>query len=238
MTYFFCPTMIQYKKIRVIDMNIIKLENFFDTVITEKYDKEIDFLNDQILLYDQILKDLEQNKISKIAQKVIYEKYCYELTKYNAQNFLKTIKTDLNILKRRLSIFLEKRKKCRLVVNCLEYKQVIYGYLMDFIKEELAKENITGVNLITTFEEIKKHNLSIKYEEKISTYDLSQVSNMLNMGFEDIQIKPLEVTPKVSQQIRQIISLLDSNTFANVTENLELQYFSLDLIQVYLRYVP
>ncbi len=209
-------------------MNLKELKNYFDIVIIDKYNKEIDYLNEQIFLYKQIIEDLEQNKISKIAQKVIYEKYRYELTKYNAQIFLKTIKTDLNILKRRLSIYIEKRKKCRLVVNCLEYKQIIYNYLMDFIKEELSKENIVGVELIKTFEEIKKHNLMIRFDEKISTYDLSQVSNMLNMGFEDIEIKYIEVTPKVKQQIKQIINLLDSNSFTSVMASWELQYFSLE----------
>ena len=209
-------------------MNLKELKNYFDIVIIDKYNKEIDYLNEQIFLYKQIIEDLEQNKISKIAQKVIYEKYRYELTKYNTQIFLKTIKTDLNILKRRLSIYIEKRKKCRLVVNCLEYKQIIYNYLMDFIKEELSKENIVGVELIKTFEEIKKHNLMIRFDEKISTYDLSQVSNMLNMGFEDIEIKYIEVTPKVKQQIKQIINLLDSNSFTSVMASWELQYFSLE----------
>lgn len=209
-------------------MNLKELKNYFDIVIIDKYNKEIDYLNEQIFLYKQIIEDLEQNKISKIAQKVIYEKYRYELTKYNTQIFLKTIKTDLNILKRRLSIYIEKRKKCRLVVNCLEYKQIIYNYLMDFIKEELSKENIVGVELIKTFEEIKKHNLMIRFDKKISTYDLSQVSNMLNMGFEDIEIKYIEVTPKVQQQIKQIINLLDSNSFTSVMASWELQYFSLE----------
>ena len=209
-------------------MNLKELKNYFDIVIIDKYNKEIDYLNEQIFLYKQIIEDLEQNKISKIAQKVIYEKYRYELTKYNAQIFLKTIKTDLNILKRRLSIYIEKRKKCRLVVNCLEYKQIIYNYLMDFIKEELSKENIVGVELIKTFEEIKKHNLMIRFDKKISTYDLSQVSNMLNMGFEDIEIKYIEETPKVKQQIKQIINLLDSNSFTSVMASWELQYFSLE----------
>ena len=209
-------------------MNLKELKNYFDIVIIDKYNKEIDYLNEQIFLYKQIIEDLEQNKISKIAQKVIYEKYRYELTKYNTQIFLKTIKTDLNILKRRLSIYIEKRKKCRLVVNCLEYKQIIYNYLMDFIKEELSKENIVGVELIKTFEEIKKHNLMIRFDKKISTYDLSQVSNMLNMGFEDIEIKYIEVTPKVKQQIKQIINLLDSNSFTSVMASWELQYFSLE----------
>ena len=98
---------------------------------------------------------------------------------------------------------------------------------MEFIKEELKKENITGVKLIETFENLRNHNLKIKSEGKISGNILTKVTNILNSGYEKIIIEPKEYSAKVYAHIDHLIQLIDSNKFDIVNNNLELDYFTI-----------
>lgn len=153
-----------------------------------KADDEIIYLQEQVKFYEEAISDLENGKISSVAKNIVYTKYRLEVNKKNISQILSTLKTDIFVIKERIKLVDKRYKECRTVYECLEYRQVLYPYLIDFIKDELMKEKYDSVELIKIMEKIKIFNANIEYyqNKRLRSRDLHLILNMLNQGYEDI----------------------------------------------------
>lgn len=207
-------------------MTLEELYDLFYFKIIDKYNQEINSLEEEISKLELVLSDLEKGKISKLASRVVQELFGQVLTNYNLNNYMEAILANIGILNHKIEIILKNKQKCWNLIDSIEYDQVIYYYLFDYIKEELKNENIDGKLLVLTFENIKKHNLKFQTEGKLSGLDLSNVANIINFGFEKIAIKYLENSKNAKDYVKKLIDLIDNNSLDIVEDNITLNYFT------------
>lgn len=194
-------------------MHLIDVQNLFCNDISY-YKKEISYLNKQIELYKRALSDLENKKVSQIVKDLIYEKYHISNNR-NIDVLHGILKNDLFTLEKRLELINKKYSMSLSIYNAIKYRQIITPDMINAIKEILIEEKVKDADLIKIMELINVRNGNILVNEKnaIFSEDLFLVINMLNSGFEEIDVT-MNTDESLDEEITKIINELDS---ANIT---------------------
>lgn len=194
-------------------MHLIDVQNLFCNDISY-YKKEISYLNKQIELYKIALSDLENKKVSQIVKDLIYEKYHISNNR-NIDVLHGILKNDLFTLEKRLELINKKYSMSLSIYNAIKYRQIITPDMINAIKEKLIEEKVKDADLIKIMELINVRNGNILVNEKnaIFSEDLFLVINMLNSGFEEIDVT-MNTDESLDEEITKIINELDS---ANIT---------------------
>lgn len=194
-------------------MHLIDVQNLFCNDISY-YKKEISYLNKQIELYKRALSDLENKKVSQIVKDLIYEKYHISNNK-NIDVLHGILKNDLFTLEKRLELINKKYSMSLSIYNAIKYRQIIIPDMINAIKEKLIEEKVKDADLIKIMELINVRNghVLVNEEKAIFSEDLFLVLNMLNSGFEEIDVT-MNTDESLDEEITKIINELDS---ANIT---------------------
>lgn len=194
-------------------MHLIDVQNLFYNDISY-YKKEISYLNKQIELYKRALSDLENKKVSQIVKDLIYEKYHISNNK-NIDVLHGILKNDLFTLEKRLELINKKYSMSLSIYNAIKYRQIIIPDMINAIKEKLIEEKVKDADLIKIMELINVRNghVLVNEEKAIFSEDLFLVLNMLNSGFEEIDVT-MNTDESLDEEITKIINELDS---ANIT---------------------
>ena len=153
------------------------------------YKSEINYLNKQIELYKRALSDLENKKVSQIVKDLIYEKYHISNNR-NIDVLHGILKNDLFTLEKRLELINKKYSMSLSIYNAIKYRQIIIPDMINAIKEKLIEEKVKDADLIKIMELINVRNghVLVNEEKAIFSEDLFLVLNMLNSGFEQIDV--------------------------------------------------
>ena len=194
-------------------MHLIDVQNLFCNDISY-YKKEISYLNKQIELYKRALSDLENKKVSQIVKDLIYEKYHISNNR-NIDVLHGILKNDLFTLEKRLELINKKYSMSLSIYNAIKYRQIITPDMINAIKEKLIEEKVKDADLIKIMELINVRNghVLVNEEKAIFSEDLFLVLNMLNSGFEEIDVI-MNTDESLDEEITKIINELDS---ANIT---------------------
>ena len=198
---------------------------------SQKYRKEIFYLHDEIIKYEEIIEELNNKNITKEAINLLYDKYRFLLNKKNYETYLPTHKADLFVLKERLKIFEVKYKNAWDVFKLLKYHQVVSPSLICFVKEELTLDGYSDVNIIKANEKIKIYNTNqtVKTTGALKSKDLYLISNLIDHGFYDYRIKkPLDNEKELMKVADNYIKLYQNNDFemADKIINADFEYYN------------
>ena len=190
-------------------MHLIDVQNLFcnDNLY---YKSEINYLNKQIELYKRALNDLENKKVSQIVKNLIYDKYHISNNR-NIDILYGILKNDLFTLEKRLELINKKYSMSLSIYNAIKYRQTITPDMIAAIKENLIEEKVKVADLIKIMELIKVRNGHVLVNEKdaIFSEDLFLVLNMLNSGFEEIDVS-INTEESLEEVLSNIINMLDS----------------------------
>lgn len=196
-------------------MHLIDVQNLFynDNLY---YKSEINYLNKQIELYKRALSDLENKKVSQIVKDLIYEKYHISNNK-NIDVLHGILKNDLFTLEKRLELINKKYSMSLSIYNAIKYRQTITPDMIAAIKEKLIEEKVKDVDLIKIMELINVRNghVLVNEEKAIFSEDLFLVLNMLNSGFEEIDVT-MNTDESLDEEITKIINELDSTNITTL----------------------
>lgn len=196
-------------------MHLIDVQNLFckDKLY---YKREISYLTYQISLYKKALVDLENKKVSQIVKDLIYEKYHISNNK-NIDVLHGILKNDLFTLEKRLELINKKYSMSLSIYNAIKYRQEITPNMINVIKEKLSEEKVKDADLIKIMELIKVRNGNILVNEKnaIFSEDLFLVLNMLNSGFEEIDVS-INTEESLEEVLSNIINMLDSTNIVTL----------------------
>lgn len=196
-------------------MHLIDVQNLFynDNLY---YKSEINYLNKQIELYKRALSDLENKKVSQIVKDLIYEKYHISNNR-NIDILYGILKNDLFTLEKRLELINKKYSMSLSIYNAIKYRQTITPDMIAAIKEKLIEEKVKDVDLIKIMELINVRNghVLVNEEKAIFSEDLFLVLNMLNSGFEEIDVT-MNTDESLDEEITKIINELDSTNITTL----------------------
>ena len=196
-------------------MHLIDVQNLFynDNLY---YKSEINYLNKQIELYKRALSDLEKKKVSQIVKDLIYEKYHISNNR-NIDILYGILKNDLFTLEKRLELINKKYSMSLSIYNAIKYRQIITPDMINAIKEKLIEEKVTDADLIKIMELINVRNghVLVNEEKAIFSEDLFLVLNMLNSGFEEIDVT-MNTDESLDEEITKIINELDSTNITTL----------------------
>lgn len=196
-------------------MHLIDVQNLFynDNLY---YKSEINYLNKQIELYKRALSDLENKKVSQIVKDLIYEKYHISNNR-NIDILYGILKNDLFTLEKRLELINKKYSMSLSIYNATKYRQTITPDMIAAIKEKLIEEKVKDVDLIKIMELINVRNghVLVNEEKAIFSEDLFLVLNMLNSGFEEIDVT-MNTDESLDEEITKIINELDSTNITTL----------------------
>ena len=196
-------------------MHLIDVQNLFynDNLY---YKSEINYLNKQIELYKRALSDLENKKVSQIVKDLIYEKYHISNNR-NIDILYGILKNDLFTLEKRLELINKKYSMSLSIYNAIKYRQTITPDMIAAIKEKLIEEKVKDVDLIKIMELINVRNahVLVNEEKAIFSEDLFLVLNMLNSGFEEIDVI-MNTDESLDEEITKIINELDSTNITTL----------------------
>ncbi len=196
-------------------MHLIDVQNLFCNDISY-YKREISYLTYQISLYKKALVDLENKKVSQIVKDLIYEKYHISNNK-NIDVLHGILKNDLFTLEKRLELINKKYSMSLSIYNAIKYRQEITPNMINVIKEKLSEEKVKDADLIKIMELIKVRNGHVLVNEKdaIFSEDLFLVLNMLNSGFEEIDVS-INTEESLEEVLSNIINMLDSTNIVTL----------------------
>lgn len=196
-------------------MHLIDVQNLFynDNLY---YKSEINYLNKQIELYKRALSDLENKKVSQIVKDLIYEKYHISNNR-NIDVLHGILKNDLFTLEKRLELINKKYSMSLSIYNAIKYRQIITPDMINAIKEKLIEEKVKDADLIKIMELINVRNghVLVNEEKAIFSEDLFLVLNMLNSGFEEIDVT-MNTDESLDEEITKIINELDSTNITTL----------------------
>lgn len=196
-------------------MHLIDVQNLFCNDISY-YKIEISYLNKQIELYKRALSDLENKKVSQIVKDLIYEKYHISNNR-NIDVLHGILKNDLFTLEKRLELINKKYSMSLSIYNAIKYRQIITPDMINAIKEKLIEEKVKDADLIKIMELINVRNghVLVNEEKVIFSEDLFLVLNMLNSGFEEIDVI-MNTDESLDEEITKIINELDSTNITTL----------------------
>lgn len=196
-------------------MHLIDVQNIFYNDNLD-YKSEINYLNRQIGLYKKALSDLENKKVSQIVKDLIYEKYHISNNK-NIDVLHGILKNDLFTLEKRLELINKKYSMSLSIYNAIKYRQIITPDMINAIKEKLIEEKVKDADLIKIMELINVRNghILVNEEKAIFSEDLFLVLNMLNSGFEEIDVT-MNTDESLDEEITKIINELNSTNITTL----------------------
>ena len=196
-------------------MHLIDVQNIFYNDNLD-YKSEINYLNRQIGLYKRALSDLENKKVSQIVKDLIYEKYHISNNR-NIDVLHGILKNDLFTLEKRLELINKKYSMSLSIYNAIKYRQIITPDMINAIKEKLIEEKVKDADLIKIMELINVRNghVLVNEEKAIFSEDLFLVLNMLNSGFEEIDVT-MNTDESLDEEITKIINELDSTNITTL----------------------
>lgn len=207
-------------------MHLIDVQNLFynDNLY---YKSEINYLNKQIELYKRALSDLENKKVSQIVKDLIYEKYHISNNR-NIDILYGILKNDLFTLEKRLELINKKYSMSLSIYNAIKYRQTITPDMINAIKEKLIEEKVKDADLIKIMELIKVRNGNILVNEKnaIFSEDLFLVINMLNSGFEQIDV-PVNNNKLLEHDISNAINVINNNSLTIIDSVLDFSKYNI-----------
>ena len=207
-------------------MHLIDVQNLFynDNLY---YKSEINYLNKQIELYKRALSDLENKKVSQIVKDLIYEKYHISNNR-NIDILYGILKNDLFTLEKRLELINKKYSMSLSIYNATKYRQTITPDMIAAIKEKLIEEKVKDADLIKIMELIKVRNGNILVNEKnaIFSEDLFLVINMLNSGFEQIDV-PVNNNKLLEHDISNAINIINNNSLTIIDSVLDFSKYNI-----------
>ncbi len=191
----------------------------------DKLSAEITFLTEELNTYENAINDLETGYLSKLCQKLLYDKYRIYLTKGNSEKMLKTLKTDLFVIKEKLTILKRKKNLSLAVYNSLTYRQLIKPSVMAFIRDELENYGIDDVEIMKINEKIKIHNSNIMRYQKNSlrSDDFALILEMLNHGIESYPKIKVDKSDELDIVASKLKKVIDSDPLSLIKDNLELE---------------
>ncbi len=215
----------------------IKETIYWLTQILAESDRRIFNWELQIEDYNLAIEDLEKRKISSNAKKLLYEKYRLDLTKYNCDIRLKTLKNDRFILLQAKKHETKKYHTIKDIIKKLKYNQPISNEEIEYIKDLLIRQNMPDEKLIKTIEYLKIYNEKVDKNVKnsLNSEDLFLILNLLNLGYEKIpEINNINAI-KLNDAVNKMISLMESNPLETVQECLNYDdfYSEKDLKYIY-----
>ena len=207
-------------------MHLIDVQNLFCNDISY-YKKEISYLNKQIELYKRALSDLENKKVSQIVKDLIYDKYHISNNR-NIDILYGILRNDLFTLEKRLELINKKYSMSLSIYNAIKYRQTITPDMIIAIKEKLIEEKVKDVDLIKIMELIKVRNGNILVNEKnaIFSEDLFLVINMLNSGFEQIDV-PVNNNKLLEHDISNAINVINNNSLTIIDSVLDFSKYNI-----------
>lgn len=207
-------------------MHLIDVQNLFCNDISY-YKKEISYLNKQIELYKRALSDLENKKVSQIVKDLIYEKYHISNNR-NIDVLHGILKNDLFTLEKRLELINKKYSMSLSIYNAIKYRQTITPDMIAAIKEKLIEEKVKDADLIKIMELINVRNGNILVNEKnaIFSEDLFLVINMLNSGFEQIDV-PVNNNKLLEHDISNAINIINNNSLTIIDSVLDFSKYNI-----------
>ena len=207
-------------------MHLIDVQNLFCNDISY-YKKEISYLNKQIELYKRALSDLENKKVSQIVKDLIYDKYHISNNR-NIDILYGILKNDLFTLEKRLELINKKYSMSLSIYNAIKYRQTITPDMIAAIKEKLIEEKVKDADLIKIMELIKVRNGNILVNEKnaIFSEDLFLVINMLNSGFEQIDV-PVNNNKLLEHDISNAINVINNNSLTIIDSVLDFSKYNI-----------
>ena len=196
-------------------MHLIDVQNIFYNDNLD-YKSEINYLNRQIGLYKRALSDLENKKVSQIVKDLIYEKYHISNNR-NIDVLHGILKNDLFTLEKRLELINKKYSMSLSIYNAIKYRQIITPDMINAIKEKLIEEKVKDADLIKIMELINVRNghVLVNEEKAIFSEDLFLVLNMLNSGFEEIDVT-MNTDESLDEEITKIINELNSTNITTL----------------------
>ena len=196
-------------------MHLIDVQNIFYNDNLD-YKSEINYLNRQIGLYKRALSDLENKKVSQIVKDLIYEKYHISNNR-NIDILYGILKNDLFTLEKRLELINKKYSMSLSIYNAIKYRQIIAPDMINAIKEKLIEEKVKDADLIKIMELINVRNghVLVNEEKAIFSEDLFLVLNMLNSGFEEIDVT-MNTDESLDEEITKIINELNSTNITTL----------------------
>ena len=207
-------------------MHLIDVQNLFynDNLY---YKSEINYLNKQIELYKRALSDLENKKVSQIVKDLIYEKYHISNNR-NIDILYGILKNDLFTLEKRLELINKKYSMSLSIYNAIKYRQTITPDMIAAIKEKLIEEKVKDVDLIKIMELINVRNghVLVNEEKAIFSEDLFLVLNMLNSGFEEIDV-PVNNNKLLEHDISNAINVINNNSLTIIDSVLDFSKYNI-----------
>lgn len=196
---------------KIHDLKMLLKEDIYN------YRNQIELLKEEKSIIEKILIDLENGRISKSAQKLLYDKYQLSLNSNNLKEVLLIVKNNEFIIDTNLTILTNVLKSTLNVYLALQYHQIISPNLMSFIKNRLLKEKIDDTDIIKTMEFIKIHNTNCHKDRQssLSSNDLYLIFNMLNSGYEKINIEPIN-DKKLEGYVKSTINIIESNPISSM----------------------
>ena len=103
------------------------------------------------------------------------------------------------------------------IYNAIKYRQEITPNMINVIKEKLSEEKVKDADLIKIMELIKVRNGHVLVNEKdaIFSEDLFLVLNMLNSGFEEIDVT-MNTFDAIDEEITKIMNELNSTNIVTL----------------------
>ena len=192
---------------------------------SDKLSAEITFLTEELNTYENAINDLETGYLSKLCQKLLYDKYRIYLTKGNSEKMLKTLKTDLFVIKEKLTILKRKKNLSLAVYNSLTYRQLVKPNIMSFIRDELENYGLKDVEIMKINEKIKIHNSNIMRYQKNSlrSDDFALILEMLNHGIESYPKVLVDKSDELDIVASKLKKVIDSDPLSLIKDNLELE---------------
>lgn len=207
-------------------MHLIDVQNLFynDNLY---YKSEINYLNKQIELYKRALSDLENKKVSQIVKDLIYEKYHISNNR-NIDILYGILKNDLFTLEKRLELINKKYSMSLSIYNAIKYRQIITPDMINAIKEKLIEEKVKDADLIKIMELINVRNghVLVNEEKAIFSEDLFLVLNMLNSGFEEIDV-PVNNNKLLEHDISNAINVINNNSLTIIDSVLDFSKYNI-----------
>ena len=201
------------------DVSILFLEK------NDNLSEKIALLIEEEKIYEEAINDLETGYLSKISQKLLYDKYRIYLTKGNSEKMLNTLKTDLFVINEKLTILKRKKVSSLAVYNALSYRQLIKPNLMSFIRDELENYGLNDVEIMKINEKIKIHNSNIMHYQKNSlrSDDFKIILEMLNHGIEYYPKVKVDRSNDLDLVAAKLKKVIDGDPLSLIKDNLDLE---------------
>lgn len=209
------------RNIESIQDNLLAINIILECI----YDKKtIEAFNLEGIVYGYLNSSIKQekDKFKKLISNLLYKFRLdveFEINKY--ENIYRSLLTNEEII------------TTRKIISSLKYKQNITDKQKEFITKRLEKANINIKDIIIILEKINIHNAEILKSKgvKIRYADLYSLINLLNLGYEKIELNNIK-NPAVDEFCKKFVDTLDNSPVEMIKELLNsLSYYPKDVLE-------